>query len=174
MRIIAAATLVALVQWAAGFAWADEPQSDPSLTQAQLSQITATSGPDGTPTTAVPIHNLSESEASKLKKAGGRLLINGELWKSESPADREKRLNKFKEESMPAPGIVLLIEVPSGNVWVFQAGEENANLNDKIRENLIHPWYPHQVLGLPIAAAGWDRPDRGPHDAFVGRVDFNF
>lgn len=174
MRIIATVALVALVQWATGVVWADEPQPDPALTQAQLGRITATSAPGGTPTTAVPIHNLSESEAKNLKKAGGRLLINGELWKSETPADREARLNKFKEESMPAPGTVLLIEVPSGNVWVFQAGEENANLNEKIRDNLIHPWYPHQIMALPIAVAGWDRPDRGPHEAFVGRVKIDF
>jgi hypothetical protein len=174
MRIIATTALAVLVHWAIGCAWADEPAPEPSVTQRQFSQITATSlpPPAGTPTTALPIHDLSAADAKALKAAGGRKVIAGELWKSETPEEREAQLNNFKQTA--APGTVILIEVPNGNVWAFQPGQENANINAAIRSNILHPWYPYQVMALPLSVAAWDRPDLGRNQGLLAGVSFKF
>jgi len=171
MRFIEMMALVVLAQWATGFAGADEPAPNPSVTQQELAQIMTTSPPKGTPSPALPIHDLSEADIAALRGAGGARLINGELWKSETPERREQHLKNLKENA--APGTVFLIEVPSGNVWAFQPGALNANLNLLIKVNIVHPWYPYQIMGLPIAAAGYDRLDRGQQN-FVAGFGFKF
>jgi hypothetical protein len=165
MRILEMMAFVVLVQWATSFAWADEPSPDSSITQQQLTETTATSPPDGTPSTALPIHDLSKSEARALRQEGGVRVIKGDLWKSETLEQREQHLMNLKENA--APGTVFLIEAPSGNVWAFQVGPENAHLNEAIRDNIIHPWYPYQIMALPVSVANGGQPDRGGRNGFA-------
>jgi hypothetical protein len=175
MRIlgVGATMILAMLGIGCAPAWADGTPQQQNLTQREYNQTVATKTPQGeTPETVLPVHDLSKSNARDVRQAGGRKVIEGGVWKNETPEEREQHL-----KNLPHPeGTVFMIEVPSGNVWIIPVGDQNATINDLIRTHVIDMWDPYEIIGLPVAVGNGptsgDRPARGERIALAISLKF--
>jgi hypothetical protein len=154
------ALLLAAIGAGASPAWSDDTAQQQNMTQREFNKTVATKTAEGeSPETLLPVHDIGSSK--DVRAAGGRKVIEGNVWKDESPEEREAHLKR-----LPRPeGTVFMIEVPSGNVWVIPAGEKNENINKLIRDGSLDVWDPYEVIGMPVAVGNGptsgDRPGRG-------------
>jgi hypothetical protein len=121
----------------------------PDFTQATFNNLTATeSSVEGESATErpTPVHNMSKGDVKDLKAAGGTKVIDGDVWKQESPEQRDAHLRQIRER-MP-DGARLIISVPTCNVWLIPPMEDRDNYDDLKRSKVFREWAEYEVEAL--------------------------
>jgi hypothetical protein len=172
MRVIGVATAVFMALSVIP-AWGDGTPQQQNMTQRKFNETVATKTAEGeTPETLLPVKDIGKTKP--VRDAGGRKVIEGNVWKDETPEEREAHLKR-----LPHPeGTVFMIEVPSGNVWVIPVGDENGNINKLIRDGALDVWDPYEFVGLPVAVGNGptpgDRAGRGDPLAVAIGISLEF
>lgn len=149
MRFCATAVLAAgILAFGSGTGWADK-LTEANMTKNDFDAITKTeSSVPGERETEPPleVHDLSGAGEAAVKEQGhGVKLIKGKDWKNLSPKDRDAKLRDLKK--VLASNNLLIIEVPSGNVWSCDR-ETYYKLK---RDKLVLRWDYDQIDKLPKA-----------------------
>ena len=143
---LAAAFVAAILAFGSAAGRADK-LTEANMTKSDYDEITKTesSVPGERPTEPpLEVHDLNDAAQQAVKdQAHGTKLIRGREWKSLSPQDRDKRIRELKK--VLAANNLLIIEVPSGNVWSLDR-ETYYRLK---RDNTVHRWDYDEVEKLP-------------------------
>jgi len=125
------------------------------------------SGPGiGGPT---PIHDLSDANTQAVKDAHGVKVIKGKDWKRMSPKERDKHIR----EVMDKMSGMIVVKVPSGNVWVIPIED----FNKLLRDQDVRIWATPEVEKLPksVRTDPMDRDNhRGGNEPFNGSIRVEF
>jgi hypothetical protein len=140
---ISVLALAGMLAWRTA-AFAEDPPVPP-LEEVMGLSMTQSSEPGQKPARLPkPVLNIDKDGAKKIKKeAHGKKVIAGDVWKNESPEERDRHLRNVYATMFP-PGSTLVITVPDGDVWVIPPGDDpahlDANYNRLVGAGLIREW----------------------------------
>jgi hypothetical protein len=149
--------IIGMIAFPVEIAHAGGDVTEKDMTEKDFKEITKTESSD--PAQAKPepveaVHDFGPFGTVVVKESHGLKVVKGKDWKTLSPKERDKRLRKLKETA--APGAVLVIEVPSGNVWLI---DEKTYTKLK-RDKDIREWTDEEKAAMPKAVKA---DTSGPH-----------
>jgi hypothetical protein len=159
MQILRRSSLIGLVMAiAVSPVWADDKLTEKNMTQRDYERLTATeSSVKDEPPTEPPkaVHNLTDEEQQNITDVGGAKVIGGQVWRGESPEQRDAHLRRIKE-TLPA-GSKLIVSVPKGEVWVIPPAPPKGEGTPGYRYRLavlllsLRNWTTAERAALPVA-----------------------